>query len=142
MELIHYYKRKKINFRLLNSFLNEITTFTNSSFKGSGSFEMRYTNETIRVNSLDELYKEWDEKKKETPEFFNFHIDFYKKRTGREFFKIYMFGSPSLVGFSVNGLPKQDAITLQKKFQNIFNVELEQNIIKSGTLSVAEIALI
>jgi len=126
MELLYRYKYKEINFRLLDSLLNEISSFTKSVFKGAGSLELEYNGTTIRVNSLDNLYKEWEERNKKMPEFFNFHVNFYEKK-GVKNFNIYMFGNPNSIGFSIDGLPKQDAVSVHNIFQRIFDLELEKN---------------
>lgn len=131
MKLGYKYKGKKINFRLLDSFLGEATTLTKSFPKRNYSLGFEYGGNEIEVDSLDDLYKEWDEREKEMPEGFAFVIYFFKNREARDsfdiYFKITIFGSSDYIDISTEGLSKETSISLHKKFRDTFELELKED---------------
>lgn len=120
MRLLIRYKKKEINFRLIDSLLNDIAISTDSFFEATGFFSLEYSNQTAEINTLNELYEKVE--KIGAPEFFNFHIAFHKKNNGK-IFDIYIFGAPIAIDFSSEGLSGKDASTVQDIFQKVFQLE-------------------
>lgn len=124
MRLLIKYKKKEINFRLIDSLLNEIATntgsFSRKISRKTCSFSLEYSSQTVEINALDELYKKIEELG--TPEFFYFHIQFYEKNNC-EIFYICINGSPISIGCSIEGLSEKDASTIQDMFQKVFQLE-------------------